>query len=55
LNPVFQIFGEKHFSLGELVTTEMELMALAAEATIGSRKIPQRGQKVPAVMGIRNG
>ena len=39
-------------SLRELETTETELKAMAAEASIGSRSIPKKGYRTPAATGI---
>ena len=39
----FYKFGLNRLSLSELLTTDTELMAIAAEAIIGFRRIPQKG------------
>jgi hypothetical protein len=35
-----------------LLTTDTELMAMAAEAIMGLRRIPQKGKRIPAAIGI---
>jgi hypothetical protein len=39
-------------SLRELETTDTELKAMAAEAMIGLSRIPKKGYKMPAAIGI---
>ena len=39
----FQIFGWKCLRRRELVTTDTELNAMAADANMGLRRIPQKG------------
>ena len=36
----------------ELLTTETELMAMAAAANTGFKRIPKNGYRTPAAMGI---
>ena len=35
-----------------MLTTDTELMAMAAEAIMGFRRIPQKGYRIPAAMGM---
>ena len=42
------------FILSALVTTDTELNAIAADAIIGFKVIPQTGIKMPAATGISN-
>ncbi len=47
-----QILARNLLSRRDLLTTETELMAMAAEAIMGLRRRPQNGYRTPAAIGI---
>jgi len=46
------LLDHDHLRRSELLTTETELMAIAAAANTGFNRMPKNGYKTPAAMGM---